>query len=190
MRKLIATLGVFAFLISLPPISFRVIAQTNSNQPAPAKTLQVAGLRDKVTVRRDERGIPYIEATNDDDLYFAQGFVTASDRLWQMELFRRNARGELAEIFGSAVLEGDKRHRTFGFGGVAEAEAAQASPQAQSLLGAYVKGVNAYIASLDAKSLPPEFQLLQFKPRPWTPADSLIVVKLFFETLSTTWRLD
>src|SRR5436190_9751490 len=190
MRKLIATLGVFAFLISLPPISFRVIAQTNSNQPAPAKTLQVAGLRDKVTVRRDERGIPYIEATNDDDLYFAQGFVTASDRLWQMDLFRRNARGELAEIFGSVVLEEDKRHRTFGFAHVAEAEAAQASPAVKALLTSYANGVNAYVASLDAKSWPPEFQLLQYKPRPWTPADSLIIVKNFFESLSSTWRLD
>ncbi|HXM33586.1 MAG TPA: penicillin acylase family protein, partial [Pyrinomonadaceae bacterium] len=128
--------------------------------------LKIAGLQERVTVRRDERGIPYIQAGNDHDLYFAQGYFTASDRLWQMDVFRRNARGELAEIFGAAALEEDKRHRTFGFAQVAEAESAQASPQARGILEAYADGVNAYIASLDAKTTPPEFQLLQYKPKP------------------------
>jgi penicillin amidase len=153
-------------------------------------SLKVDGLRASVMVRRDERGIPYISATNDDDLYFAQGYVTASDRLWQMDLFRRSARGELAEVLGREALEGDKRHRTLGFALAAEAEAAQASPKGRAVLDAFAKGVNAYISTLDQKSLPPEFQLLQYKPRPWTAADSLIIVKLFFESLSNSWRLD
>lgn len=164
-----------------------------SAQPATAAgptQLKIAGLQDRVTVRRDERGIPYIQAANDHDLYFAQGYVTASDRLWQMDIFRRNARGELAEILGAGALEEDKRHRTFGFTQAADAEVAQASPQARGILEAYADGVNAYIASLDAKALPPEFQLLQYKPKPWQPADSLLVVKNFFEALSSTWRLD
>ena len=75
--------------------------QSGSASAAPAQ-LKIAGLQDRVIVRRDERGIPYIQASNDHDLYFAQGYVTASDRLWQMDVFRRNARGELAEIFGAA----------------------------------------------------------------------------------------
>src|SRR6266480_7630140 len=79
-------------------------------------TITIAGLRERVTVRRDERGIPYIEAANDDDLYFAQGYITASDRLWQMDLLRRNVRGELAEVLGPAALSQDQRHRTLGFG--------------------------------------------------------------------------
>ena len=83
------------------------------------KTISIAGLKDRVTIRRDERGIPYIEAKNDDDLYFAQGYVTASDRLWQMDLLRRNVRGELAEIFGAGALGEDKRHRTMGLTAVA-----------------------------------------------------------------------
>jgi len=110
--------------------------------------------------------------------------------LWQMDLLRRTGRGELSEIFGSRTLEEDKRHRTFGFAQVAEAEAMQATQRSRAILEAYARGVNSYIASLDAKSLPPEFLILQYQPRPWTPADSLIVVKLFFETLSSTWRLD
>lgn len=170
--------------VSLPFVSAQ---QAASSQPA---SIQTAGLQKRVTIKRDERGIPYINAENDEDLYFGQGFATAVDRLWQMDLLRRSARGELSEIFGNNTLEEDKRHRTFGFAQVAEAEVAQATPEARALLEAYARGVNAYIDSLDAKKLPPEFLILQYKPRPWTPADSLIIVKLFFESLSSTWRLD
>ena len=159
-------------------------AQANS------RTITMAGLHGRITVRRDERGIPYIEATNDIDLYFGQGYVTAADRLWEMDLMRRAARGQLAEILGNLALDQDKLHRTLGFAQEVDAEFAQASPQTRAVLEAYARGVNAYIDSLDPKSMPPEFQILQYKPRPWTPADSLLPVKLFAEALSTTWRLD
>ncbi|HEY0375436.1 MAG TPA: penicillin acylase family protein [Pyrinomonadaceae bacterium] len=153
--------------------------------------MQLAGLRGNVTVRRDERGIPYIEAADETDLYFAQGYVTASDRLWQMELLRRTARGELAEIFGAgpenSALESDKQHRRYGFAQLAEKQAAALPPRLSGALEAYARGVNAYAESLDAKSLPPEFQILQLKPRPWRPADSLAIGKLFDETLSTSY---
>src|SRR4030095_5503999 len=184
-------LPVLLLLIAIASIflASQNLSSSDAQNPTTA-TLQIKGLVDQVVIRRDERGIPYIDAKNDADLYFAQGYATASDRLWQMDLFRRTARGELAEVLGTAALEEDKRHRTFGFTQSAEAEVAQASPSARALLEAYAKGVNAYIDSLDAKDLPPEFRLLQYKPRPWTPADSLIVVKLFFESLSNTWRLD
>jgi penicillin amidase len=163
-------------------------------QESPSKSLQLAGLREPVVIRRDERGIPYVEAKNDEDLYFGQGYAIASDRLWQLDLFRRTARGELAEILGAGpnnlVLEQDKQHRTLGFAKVAEAEFAQASPQSQKLLEAYAAGVNAYINSLGPKALPSEFQILKYQPQPWRPADSLVAVKLFYEALSNTWRLD
>ncbi|MGB7924305.1 MAG: penicillin acylase family protein [Pyrinomonadaceae bacterium] len=158
--------------------------------PQANTTLRLAGLRESVTVRRDERGIPYIEAANETDIYFAQGYVTASDRLWQMDLLRRSARGELAEIFGKSVLDEDKRHRIYGFAKVAEAEVAGASVQARVILEAYARGVNAFIASRDAKSWPLEFLVLQYTPRPWTPADSLLVIKMFAEALNTTWDTD
>src|SRR5688500_11330855 len=169
-------------------------AGTSLAQNTAPATVQLKGLRDQVVIRRDERGIPYVDAKNDEDLYFAQGYATAADRLWQMDLFRRNARGELAEVLGAGpnnvVLEQDKLHRTYGFAQAAEAEVAQASPKSLAVIEAYVRGVNAYAASLDAKSLPPEFQLLQYNFRPWTPADSFIIAKIFFEALSDTWRLD
>src|SRR5689334_7093667 len=84
------------------------------------QSLKIKGLKERVTITRDERSIPYIDAKNDDDLYFAQGYATAADRLWEMDLFRRNARGELAEILGNAALEQDKLHRTYGFAQEAE----------------------------------------------------------------------
>ncbi len=184
---------VFVFVAVAASCPF-VAAQEARHAPEQSSSIQITGLRDRVTVRRDERGIPYIEAKNDEDLYFAQGFVTASDRLWQMDLLRRTERGELAEVLGAgpnnAVLEQDKQHRTLGFSHVVDAEIVQASPWSRALLEAYARGVNAYIASLDAKTLPPEFQILQYKPKPWTPADSLLIGKVFAEGLSSTWRLD
>src|SRR5207253_10593682 len=77
---------------------------SSSAQISASTPVQLEGLRAPVKIRRDERGIPYIEAANDDDLYFAQGYVTAGDRLWQMDLLRRTVRGELSEIFGQATL--------------------------------------------------------------------------------------
>ena len=152
--------------------------------------LQLPGLRDSLTVRRDERGIPYIEAANDDDLYFAQGYVVASDRLWQMELLRRTGRGELAEILGRAAVEQDKLHRSFRFAALSEQMVSRLSAPARASFEAYSRGVNAFIESLDEKSLPPEFELLKLKPRPWRPADSLVIGKVLAETLTTTWERD
>ena len=158
------------------------------------QAVQIKGIKDKITIYRDERGIPYIEAQNDEDLYFAQGYATAADRLWQMDLFRRTVRGELAEVLGAGpnniALNQDKLHRTYGFTHVVEAEFAAASPRTRAVFEAYARGVNAYAASLDPKSMPPEFQILQYSFRPWTPTDSLTVFKIFYEALSDTWSLD
>lgn len=185
-----------AFLLSLVIVSYAltpvpaVLSQPAGNPTPQRQTLQVAGLRAPVTVRRDERGIPYIEAANDDDVYFAQGFITAGDRLWQMDFQRRVARGELSEIFGKATLEQDKLHRTFGFSRLVDQAAANLEPKFGAALNAYVKGVNAFIDSRTEQTMPPEFRLLQYKPRPWTPADSLAVGALMAEYLSSTWHLD
>jgi penicillin G amidase len=153
-------------------------------------TAQLPGLRGSVIIRRDERGIPYIEAANDEDLYFAQGYITASDRLWQMDLLRRTGRGELAEIFGRGALEEDKRARAYGFAQVAEAELVKASSSYRAALESYARGVNAFINSCDEKSLPLEFRLLKYKPRIWQPTDSMVVGKTFSLALSTTWQTD
>jgi len=162
----------------------------SGQESARSNSIQIVGLQDRVTIRRDERGIPYIEAANDDDLYFAQGYITASDRLWQMDLLRRNVRGELAEVLGPAVLSQDQRHRTFGFARIIDATAAGMPPRMRAVLEAYARGVNAFIESRNNQNLPPEFIILQYKPRPWLPADSLAVGKLLYEVLSSTWPSD
>ena len=158
-------------------------------QPAATKVV-IPGLKDEVTVRRDGRGIPYIEAKTDSDLYFAQGYTTASDRLWQMDLMRRLARGETAEIFGTSVVEEDKRWRRFGFAAVANQSLSQLTPELRGALEDYARGVNAYIATLDDKTLPVEFRILQYKPRPWEPTDTIVIGKILADALSTTWRND
>ncbi len=161
-----------------------------SAQNAATKTLTVAGLSKPVTVRRDARSIPYIEASNDADLYFAQGFITASDRLWQMDLLRRVSRGELSEIFGKQVLEEDKRWRRYGFSKIAEESMTTLNPSLKTALENYTRGVNAYIATLDKDSLPPEFKILQYQPTAWKPTDTLCIGKILADGLSSTWRQD
>lgn len=153
-------------------------------------TNAVQGSHARVTIRRDDRGIPYIEAANDEDLYFAQGYVTASDRLWQMDFMRRVVRGELSEIFGKDALAQDKLHRTFGFAHILDQAASNLPPSFGPALNAYARGVNAFIDSRNDQNLPPEFRILQYKPRPWTAADCLSVGALMAEYLSSTWQLD
>jgi len=157
---------------------------------AETKTLTVQGLHEPVIVRRDGRSIPYIEARSDADLYFAQGYVTASDRLWQMDVMRRVARGQTAEIFGKATLEEDKRWRTLGFSKIAEESLQYILPESRAALENYARGVNAYIATLDDKTLPIEFRILQYRPTEWKPSDPLVIGKILSDALSSTWRQD
>src|SRR6186713_2970717 len=158
MNKLIAALAVlFSSLLA-------VLAQTSN--------VKVDGLAADVTVRRDSRGIPYIEAGSDKDVYFAQGFITASDRLWQMDLMRRVARGETAEIFGKRTLEEDQRWRRFNFSRIADENLKYLSPDLVAALESYARGVNAFIATLDDEHLPAEFRLFQYRPSPWRASDT------------------
>jgi len=181
-RVFFAAIG--AFILLMPAFS------SSSAQNSGQTTVQLQGLRAAVIVRRDERGIPYIEATNDEDLYFAQGYITASDRLWQMDLQRRTVRGQLSEIFGNAVLAQDKLHRRFGFGKMIDEAAAHLDPGFAPAVLAYTKGVNAFISSLTDQTMPPEFRVLQYKPAEWATGDSLAVGALMAEYLSNTWQLD
>ncbi|HXR99014.1 MAG TPA: penicillin acylase family protein, partial [Pyrinomonadaceae bacterium] len=82
--------------------SLFLVIPLNPGQTAPQQTaVEIKGIKNRITIRRDERGIPYVEAQNDEDLFFGQGYATAQDRLWQLDLFRRTARGELAEVLGT-----------------------------------------------------------------------------------------
>ncbi|MBV9215003.1 MAG: penicillin acylase family protein [Acidobacteria bacterium] len=171
-------------------ILFAVFVACAAVHGQPATRVILPSLTSEVTVQRDGRGIPYIDAKNDHDLYFAQGYVTASDRLFQMDLMRRLARGETSEIFGSAALDQDKRWRRFGFAEVANQALGTASPEMREALNAYANGVNAYIATLTDANLPPEFRILQYRPRQWAATDSIVLGKILADALSTTWQND
>ena len=168
-------------------LSLLTISALGQNYPP---ELVLSGLKDKVIVRRDSRWIPYIEAKSDADLYFAQGYVTASDRLWEMDLLRRVVRGETAEIFGRQTLEEDKRWRRYGFAQIADATVRNYAPEMRTILNDYARGVNAYIAALTEESTPIEFKILQYKPREWSPTDTVMIGKLLAEALSSTYQRD
>ncbi|MCK6685507.1 MAG: penicillin acylase family protein [Thermoanaerobaculia bacterium] len=132
-----------------------------------------AGLSKPVEVSFDARAVPRIWAETDSDLRFALGYVHASERLFQMELIRRMARGDLSEVFGKLAFDVDLRQRRIGFGRKAERDVATLSQKGRETLERYVAGINAWIES--APILPPEFVILRFRPRPWTPADCLAI---------------
>ena len=130
--------------------------------------LDVPGLRESVEVIRDEWGIPHIYAQNDDDLFLAQGYVMAQDRLWQMEMWRRWHEGRLSEIFGPEAFNYDLRTRQMMFRGPwDESEWTSYHPDGERIFTAYANGVNAYIEQ-HRDNLPVEFQLTGVEPDPWT----------------------
>jgi penicillin G amidase len=147
--------------------------------------LSLPGLQKPVAARRDRWGIPHISAANRHDLFLAQGFVHAQDRLWQMELNRRMANGRLAELFGPLALETDRLVRTLGFGRLAQPTWEQLSTTAQADLTAYTAGVNALLAQM--KQLPIEFSLVRHRPEPWQVLDSVAFSCLQGWTLSHGW---
>ncbi|MDQ8153326.1 MAG: penicillin acylase family protein [Gemmatimonadota bacterium] len=133
-------------------------------------TVVVAGLDSAVEVRRDQWGVPHIYARTQHDLFFAQGFVAAQDRLWQMEMWRRAGEGRLAEALGPAYVERDRIARALRFRGDWRAEYASYAPDGRAIMEAFVQGVNASIADVTRRgALPIEFSLLGITPTPWTP---------------------
>lgn len=146
-------------------------------------SLALPGLRDRVTVVRDTHGVPHISASSLDDLLFAQGCVTAQDRLWQMDATRRFASGELSEILGQDFLRLDRQQRILQLRFVAERLDRGLSPADRAELEAYASGVNAYIDT-HGDALPLEFRVLRYKPRPWTVKDSLLVTLSMSEALN------
>ena len=138
-----------------------------------------------VTVQRDHQGVPHISADSLDDLIAAQGYVAAQDRLWQMDMMRRVAAGEIAEVLGSNFVEHDRVQRVLEFRQTAERLTASLSPQDRRLFEDYARGVNAYIGEADA--LPAEFRLLNYQPRRWQPVDSVLIVLSMVQTLDEQW---
>jgi penicillin G amidase len=138
---------------------------------------RLLGLHERVEVLRDRYGVPHVFAADMHDVFFAQGFVTAQDRLWQMDLYRRAAEGRLAEILGEPGLESDRFMRTLGLGRAAQLDLSVISDEARGLVEAYMEGVNKFLQQ-HGESLPVEFTILGYRPEPWTLVDTLAIAKL------------
>lgn len=140
--------------------------------PQTSGSVALPGLSAEVKVVRDKWGVPHITASNASDLFMAQGYVHAQDRLWQMEFHRRIGAGRLSEVLGEAALEQDRFLRTLGLRRAAAEEVGMLSPEDKQILESYARGVNAFI-STHKDNLPVEFTLLGFSPAPWEVLDSL-----------------
>jgi penicillin amidase len=150
-----------------------------------AGTVAEPSLRAPVVIARDDRDVPHIVATSDGDLFFAQGFVEGSDRLFQMELTRRYATGTLAEMLGPRALRIDEEQRYYDVADIARRQWDGAGARERAALTAFSDGVN---AAMQAQPLPIEFRLLLYRPRPWRPQDSLAVSLAVSIALADSWH--
>ncbi|NIN67864.1 MAG: penicillin acylase family protein, partial [Anaerolineae bacterium] len=192
LRKALIVLGIVVGSIVVLLLAGVIVAGSlfiERTFPTIDGTVEVPGLHAKVEVYRDEWGIPHIYAQDAEDLFFAQGYVTAQDRLWQMEMNRRIGSGTLSEVLGDATLDDDRFIRTLGWRRVAEMEAGSLQSESKALLEAYAAGVNAFIER-HRGSLPVEFIILGFEPQPWTPADSISWAKVMAWELGGNWEAE
>ena len=157
-------------------------------RPLPQRSGTVeAPLAGSASVLFDARGVPHIRAASLDDALFVQGYVTAQDRLWQMDALRRYDAGDLAEILGPPGLDSDRESRRLRLRRIAEDSYTTLSAQDRAAFTAYARGVNHFIAT-HRNNLPVEFTLLRYQPRPWSVVDSLLICLHMFRALTTTWR--
>ncbi len=184
-RRLLLICGIALLLIALLGSGTGVYLVRRAF-PQTSGTLVLPGLQAPVEVLRDAWGVPHIFAQSSHDLFLAQGYVHAQDRLWQMELNRRSASGRLSELVGEATLGTDRLFRTIGFRRAAEAEFARLDTETKEGLEAYAAGVNAFLAQHRGQ-LPIEFTLLRFAPEPWSPIDTVAFGKLMAWILGGHW---
>ncbi|WP_437913632.1 penicillin acylase family protein [Sorangium sp. So ce302] len=185
MRRSVRSLLLSA-LASLAIAGCAEKTQGTALAPAPraGDAATLAGLERAVTVTSDRLGIPAIRAASREDALRALGVITARDRLFQMDLLRRSSGGRLAEVLGRDLLEADTRQRLYGLPRAAAAILSRLPESQRAALDAYADGVNAVLRS--AEALPIEFQKLGYRPEPWRPEDSVLVVLGMFNALSVT----
>lgn len=194
---------IIAFLVTALPVGLIVVLNTqlgtvppmgkllnpftgfwqNAETPTQAisnEDIALKGCQQPVRIMLDSNAVPHIFAQNAHDLYWAQGYITAKNRLWQMEFLTRVAAGRISEVVGDKALEYDRFQRRIGMvkGAEASLEAMMAETSTRDALTAYADGVNAYIGSLSAAELPIEYKILDYKPETWTPLKTALLLKL------------
>jgi penicillin amidase len=188
-RRLRIALFIIGLLLILVAIAFFVARyqigrEMRANLPQIDGSLTAYGLNAPVTVERDAHGVPHIHASSLDDLIFAQGFVTAQDRLWQMDLLRRHAAGELAAVFGRSLLAHDRLQRTLQIRTAADNAIAALPADQKHWLEVYALGVNSSMVA-QHDHLPIEFRIFGYRPAPWSPRDSILVELAMVQDLTT-----
>src|SRR4051794_5295940 len=146
-----------------------------------------AAVERPVRIVRDGSGTPHVYAETARDLFVGYGFALAQDRLWQIDYYRRRALGRLAEVLGADAVASDRRNRLLGFGRIADQELGGLSAEAADALDGFAAGINAWSDQVGER-LPIEFEILGYAPEPWTPRDSIALMRAFFWQL--TGRLD
>jgi len=186
-RARISTLSLALLLTTCLAAASYVYWQARQAEPLYAGALTLAGLNAPVQITFGPHAVPTIRAATREDLFFAQGYVVASERMWQMDLMRRVASGSLAEVFGEKALPADRLFRTLGLGRAAPRNLAVLSDEVRGYLDAYAEGVNAYREQA-AGRLPLEYRIAGFEPAPWHPADSLAIGEYMAFLLSVNLR--
>ena len=190
MRKIKIVIGIFFSLLVIGIVAFFVMRYlVTKSFPVYDGEVNSAGLQDRVKISRDEYGVPHIFAENEHDLFFAQGYAHAQDRLWQMDLTRRAGEGRLSEILGTSTIKFDKMFKTVGFKTIAEKLERQLNPKSKEILQAYSDGINEYIRTHKGK-YPIEFDMLNYEPEEWKPVHSLMIARLMAWELNISWHVD
>jgi penicillin amidase len=176
------------YLIALVLLAAFVVVYWYVWRPLPQRSGSIsAAVSAPVSVNFDTHGVPHIRGNSTEDSFFAQGYVTAQDRLFQMDALRRLDGGDLAEILGPSGLDSDRDARRLRLRRVAEESYTTFPAEDRAAFAAYARGVNAYI-STHLHNLPVEFTLLGYQPRPWSVVDSILICLHMFRSLTTTWR--
>jgi penicillin amidase len=180
--RLFAVLGGI-LIILIVVISLAGYRLVRSSFPQHAGEIHLAGLDGPVDVYRDEFGIPQVYATSEHDLFFAQGYLHAQDRFWQMDFWRHIGSARLSEMFGADSLDTDQFLRTLGWARVAQQELASLDPASMDILTSYADGVNAYLANHQGSALSLEYAILKllspdYRPEPWLPLHSMTWAKV------------
>jgi penicillin amidase len=180
--KIVNAIVLLALLTAIGVVywfAWRPLAKTSGRIDAP--------VAESATVTFDRLEVPHIRANSLEDALFVQGYVTAQERIFQMDLLRRYNAGELSEIFGPQMLDTDRESRRLRLRRIAEAAYVSMPAADRSALAAYARGVNEYLAT-HRGNLPVEFTLAQYQPRPWSVVDSLLIGLYMFRSLTTTFR--
>jgi penicillin G amidase len=183
LRRAARVFGILLLLLVVAAVALGLWARSTLRGSLPLLDGEraVAGLAAPVEVERDALGVPTIRAGNRPDAYRALGFLHAQDRFFQMDLMRRQAAGELSELFGAVAVEADRGMRVHGFRGVARRAVESTPPESRAILEAYADGVNAGLGALEEP--PFEYAVLRLAPAPWRPEDSILVVHAMFVEL-------